>query len=106
MIVDMKQARDANTVSSWRESIWRVFVDGKLFISDDHKTTFDSDEEARRAFFDSFLWRKTSEYVAYSQKFFDKVDDPGWREEFEDKVLKNFNVKLKEYKCDDAGINI
>ena len=106
MMFDMKQARDSNTVSDYRESVWRVFIDGKLFISDDHKTAFNTEEDARKAFFDSFLWRKTSEYVDYSQKFFDKVDDPNWRTEFENKVLRNLNVKLKEYKCDGAGIDI
>lgn len=105
---DMKQARDANSTSYWKDTVWRIFIDGKFFVSDDHRTTFDTEADARKAFFDSCLWRVTSEYVSYSQKFFDKVDDPSWREDFESKVLKNFNIKLKEYKCkcDGEGIDI
>jgi len=100
MMFDMKQARDANTTSVWTKTIWRVFVDGKLFVSDDHKTVFDTESEARNAFYDSFLWRKVTEYIDYSQRFFDKVGDDDWREEFTIKIYKNLGVKLKEYKCE------
>lgn len=106
MMFDMKQARDSNTVSDYRESIWRVFVDGKLFISDDNKTTFDSEEEARRSFYDSHMWRKISEYVCYSQVFFGKAGDAGWREGFENKIIHNLNVKIKEYNCHDEGTDL
>ena len=98
MIFDMKSARDCNTISCWSESIWRLFIGEKLFISDSGQTCFNTEEEALRAFRDSAYWKRISEYVDYSQNFFDKVGDDHWRGDFEDKIIYHMDITAKEYK--------
>ncbi len=97
MMFDMKQARDGNTTSYWSKTIFRLFVDEKLFISDTNQSCFDTEEDAWKAFYDSSMWKKISEYVSYSQVFFDKVGDDGWREDFENKIIARMNIISKEY---------
>ena len=97
MMFDMKQARDSNTTSYWTKSIFRLFIDDKLFIANNNQTCFESEEDAWKAFYDSYMWMKISEYVSYSQVFFNKVGDEGWREDFENKIIERMNVIIKEY---------
>ncbi len=97
MIFDIKQARDSNTVSYWGATIWRIFIDGKLFIDDEGKTCFDSEDCARGAFRKSFFWRTVQEYIDYSQKFFDQLDNDEWRKEFEHRIIENLHIEIKQY---------
>jgi hypothetical protein len=97
MMFDMKQARDGNTTSHWTKSIFRIFIGNKLFISDSHQSCFNYVGEAWRAFYDSWMWREISKYVDYSQYFFKKTGDNNWREWFENEIIKNMNVTIKEY---------
>jgi len=97
MTFDIKQARDSNTVSYWKSTIWRIFIDGKLFISDDGVTCFDTEDSAIEEFRRSFFWRTVQEYIDYSQKFFDQSDNDDWREEFEDKIIENLHIEIKQY---------
>ena len=101
MVFDIKSARDTNTMSCWNKTIWRVFIDGKLFISDDHKTEFPSKHEAETALINSRFWEIVEEYIDYSQRFFDKTNDNEWTNEFREKIKYNLNIEIKEYKCDD-----
>ena len=86
MMFDMKSARDVNTTSVWSSSIWRLFIGDKLFVGADNKTCFDSEYDARKAFFASEFWKRIQEYVDYSQEFFDKQDDVDWRKTFENNM--------------------
>ena len=97
----MKSARDSNTTSYWSKSVFRMFIDGKLFIGDNGVSHFDSPKDAWTTFFMSNMWIKIREYVDYSQAFFDKQNDNDWRTDFEERILTNLNISIKEYKCDD-----
>jgi len=97
MTFDIKQARDRNTVSYWSSDIWRIFIDGKLFISDEGKTCFGTKEESEDEFRRSFFWRTVQEYIDYSQKFFDQLGNDEWRKEFEHKIIVNLQIEIKHY---------
>ena len=97
MTFDIKQARDSNTVSYWKLTIWRIFIEDKLFVSDNGKTCFDTKEEVEEAFRRSFFWRTVQEYIDYSQKFFDQLGNDEWRKEFEHKIIVNLRIEIKQY---------
>ena len=103
----MKSARDGNTVNTqYGDYIYRVFLDGKLFISDGDETCFNSLSGAVDAVINSAWWRNITQYVDYSQKFFNKEGDDNWRLEFIDKILKNINLEYREYKYDGIPIRV
>lgn len=106
MIFDMKSARDCNTVSCWSESIWRMFIGEKLFISDSGQTCFNTMQDTWDAFYNSTYWKRVSEYVDHSQKFFNKTDDPNWRKKFEDKIIEKLDIVLEIYKPTNQAILI
>ena len=97
MTFDIKQARDSNTVSYWKSTIWRIFIEDKLFVNDNGKSCFDTKEEAEDEFRRSFFWRTVQEYIDYSQGFFNKLGDDEWRQEFEKKIIRNLHIKTKQY---------
>ena len=99
MIIDMKSARDGNTVNQWTETIWRVFLNEKLFKSDSGQTCFNTKEEAEQAVNDSKWMKFIKDYVRYSQEFFGKIDDEEWATDFESRVIEHVNLEYKEYKC-------
>jgi len=100
MMFDMQQARDGNTVSYWKETIWRVFLNGKLFISENHQTCFDTKGDAVNAVLQSNWMKKVNEYVDYSQKFFNEEGNEQWRKDFTTKILDRIGLEFREYKWD------
>ena len=100
MMFDMKGARDANTVDVWTNTIWRVFLNNKLFISDAGETCFNTRELAEKAVNESTWMKKVNEYADHSQNFFKKNGDDQWRAEFIDKIKKNLNLKFERYSRD------
>lgn len=98
MIINMQQARDGNTVSYWKDTIWRVFLNGKLFISDDHKTCFDTKGEAVDAVLRSNWMKVINDYTNYSQRFFNEDGNEQWRKEFVEKIFDHVGLEFKEYK--------
>jgi hypothetical protein len=97
MEFNMKQARDGNTTSYWTPTIWRVFIDDKLFVSDNGRSVFDSIEEATEALHNSRFYAMVESYIDYSQRFFDKIGDSEWRKEFSDKVYGHMKLEYKQY---------
>ena len=97
MFFDMKEARDKNTLGKYEETVWRVFLNGKLFISDKNRTSFDNIDDARLAVANSSWMKTINEWLDTIQKLFKKEGDDKWREEFLQKVLKNMNLEFKEY---------
>lgn len=94
---NMKEARDHNTVSIWNDTIWRVFLEGKLFISDSGQTCFSCREAAVAAVQESYWMKVINEYVDSVQKAYNKIGDKKWRNEFLDKIFKNMNLEFREY---------
>ena len=101
MLFNIRPARERNTTNLYNNSIWRVFIDGVLFISNDKRTCFDTADEANSALSNSEWMTELNRYIDYSQKFFNKINDNTWRENFTQKVLNHVNIEFKEYKWEE-----
>ena len=101
MVFNNRQSLESNTTTYWKSSIWRVFIEGKLFVSETGQTCFDTLTEATNAVNES-RWMKTiTSYVDYSQEFFGKVGDAEWRADFLKRVFSHVNIEYKEYTCNE-----
>lgn len=97
MVFDMKSARDNNTMSKYHDSIWRMFIGDKLFISNKGNYNWDTDEDAWNAFFYSIYWEQIKKYIDCAAKFFKKENDNDWIDGFTERIIEKLNIVLKEY---------
>jgi len=98
MLFNFKTPRTKNTTTEWSDSVWRMFIDDKLYVSNGGVYNWDSDEEAWESFFDSDYWKAVERYIDDCQRYFGKKGDDDWREDFSEKILEKLNIILKEYK--------
>ncbi len=98
MLFNFKTPRTKNTTTEWSDSVWRMFIDDKLYVSNGGVYNWDSDEEAWESFFHSDYWETVERYIDDCQRYFGKKGDDDWRDDFSEKILEKLNIILKEYK--------
>lgn len=95
---DFRKHRNTNTLTTFTPLIFRAFIDDKLFVDNNGKSTFDTLADAEYSIKNnSDWWKEVISYAKFCNNFFDnKIDFPT-------KIWNNMidagYVKFKEYIC-------
>ena len=98
LVYDTRGAIEGNTIECKSRVLYRMFIDDKLFISDDKQTCFESENDAWMALITSSFWKYIHKYSDFRRKLAGKEeDDILWTAKFVNDIMKNLNIHIKEY---------
>jgi hypothetical protein len=100
MVIDFKTPREYNTTPEYSQTLWRVFIGDKLFVSNDGITVWDNFDKALSAFISSRYYNTITNYVNECARYFAKDDDIEWKIDFIQRIANRIELQIIEYKPD------